>query len=178
LIRRDMQNEVLRLHHEVGKTMVFITHDLAEALKLGDHIVIMRDGKVVQIGRPEEVVGAPADEYVADFVSDVPRSHVLTLRWIMRPIEPGDPIDGPEFDASSVIRTCLEAAASTDKPIRVTQDRKLLGVVDRSRILAAVADTVGDRLLGVMATGRPTVATPAGTAPTEAGPSTDAGPAA
>ena len=84
LIRRDMQNEVLRLHHEVGKTMVFITHDLAEALKLGDHIVIMRDGRVVQIGRPEEVVGAPADDYVADFVSDVPKSHVLTLRWIMR----------------------------------------------------------------------------------------------
>ena len=74
LIRRDMQNEVLRLHHEVGKTMVFITHDLAEALKLGDHIVIMRDGKVVQIGRPEEVVGAPADDYVADFVSDVPQA--------------------------------------------------------------------------------------------------------
>jgi glycine betaine/proline transport system ATP-binding protein len=176
LIRRDMQNEVLRLHHEVGKTMVFITHDLAEALKLGDHIVIMRDGKVVQIGRPEEVVGAPADEYVADFVSDVPRSHVLTLRWIMRPIEPGDPIDGPEFDASSVIRTCLEAAASTDKPIRVTQDRKLLGVVDRSRILAAVADTVGDRLLGVMATGRPSVANPAGAAPAGAAPATPAAP--
>ena len=99
LIRRDMQNEVLRLHHEVGKTMVFITHDLAEALKLGDHIVIMRDGKVVQIGRPEEVVGAPADDYVADFVSDVPKSHVLTLRWIMRPVEPNDPTDGPEFAA-------------------------------------------------------------------------------
>ena len=73
LIRRDMQNEVLRLHHEVGKTMVFITHDLAEALKLGDHIVIMRDGKVVQTGRPEEVVGAPADDYVADFVQRRPQ---------------------------------------------------------------------------------------------------------
>ena len=154
LIRRDMQNEVLRLHHEVGKTMVFITHDLAEALKLGDHIVIMRDGKVVQIGRPEEVVGAPADDYVADFVSDVPRSHVLTLRWIMRPLEPTDPTDGPEFDASSVIRNCLEVAASTDKPIRVTQDGKLLGVVDRARILAAVADTIGERLIGKMAGGR------------------------
>ena len=155
LIRRDMQNEVLRLHHEVGKTMVFITHDLAEALKLGDHIVIMRDGKVVQIGRPEEVVGAPADDYVADFVSDVPRSHVLTLRWIMRPLEATDPTDGPEFDASSVIRTCLEAAAGTDKPIRVTQDGRLLGVVDRSRILGAVADTIGERLIGTMAGTRP-----------------------
>jgi glycine betaine/proline transport system ATP-binding protein len=155
LIRRDMQNEVLRLHHEVGKTMVFITHDLAEALKLGDHIVIMRDGLVVQIGRPEEVVGAPADDYVADFVSDVPKSHVLTLRWIMRPLEPTDPTDGPEFDASAVIRTCLEVAAGTDKPIRVVQDGQLLGVVDRSRILAAVSDTIGARLLDVMATGQP-----------------------
>ena len=154
LIRRDMQNEVLRLHHEVGKTMVFITHDLAEALKLGDHIVIMRDGKVVQIGRPEEVVGAPADDYVADFVSDVPRSHVLTLRWIMRPLEPGDPTDGPEFDASAVIRSCLEAAAGTDKPIRVVKDGQLLGVVDRARILGAVADTIGERVLNTMAGGR------------------------
>jgi glycine betaine/proline transport system ATP-binding protein len=151
LIRRDMQNEVLRLHHEVGKTMVFITHDLAEALKLGDHIVIMRDGAVVQIGRPEEVVGAPADDYVADFVSDVPKSHVLTLRWIMRPVSPADPSDGPEFPATAVIRTCLETAASTDKPIRVVEDGRLLGVVDRARILGAVADTVGERLIKTMA---------------------------
>src|SRR4051812_34265168 len=85
LIRRDMQNEVLRLHREVGKTMIFITHDLAEALKLGDHILIMRDGRVVQSGRPEELVGAPADDYVADFVQEVPKSRVLTLRWIARP---------------------------------------------------------------------------------------------
>jgi glycine betaine/proline transport system ATP-binding protein len=151
LIRRDMQNEVLRLHHEVGKTMVFITHDLAEALKLGDHIVIMRDGAVVQIGRPEEVVGAPADDYVADFVSDVPKSHILTLRWIMRPVLPDDPVDGPEFPASAVIRTCLETAAATDKPIRVVEDGRLLGVVDRARILAAVADTVGERIINTMA---------------------------
>ena len=59
-----MQNEVIRLHHEIGKTMVFITHDLAEALKLGDRILIMRDGEIVQIGTPDEVVGAPADDYV------------------------------------------------------------------------------------------------------------------
>jgi len=151
LIRRDMQNEVLRLHHEVGKTMVFITHDLAEALKLGDHIVIMRDGVVVQSGRPEQVVGAPADAYVADFVSDVPKSHVLTLRWIMRPVEPGDPTDGPAYPPTTVIRTCLEVAAATDKPLRVVDDGRVIGVVDRARILAAVADTLGDRLIGSMA---------------------------
>jgi len=139
LIRRDMQNEVLRLHHEVGKTMVFITHDLAEALKLGDHIVIMRDGKVVQIGRPEEVVGAPADDYVADFVSDVPKSHVLTLRWIMRAPTAEDPTDGPEFPTTAIIRDCLHAATATDKPIRVTDAGQLLGVVDRADILGAIA---------------------------------------
>ena len=150
LIRRDMQNEVIRLHHEVGKTMIFITHDLAEALKLGDHIVIMRDGVVVQSGRPEQVVGAPADDYVADFVSDVPKSNVLTLRWIMRPAEPTDPTDGPEFPATAVIRTCLEAATTTEKPIRVIEDGRVIGVVDRARILGAIADTIGHRLLGTM----------------------------
>ena len=72
LIRRDMQNEVIRLHHELGKTMVFITHDLQEALKLGDRILIMRDGAIVQIGTPDEVVAAPADDYVRDFVREVP----------------------------------------------------------------------------------------------------------
>jgi glycine betaine/proline transport system ATP-binding protein len=81
LIRRDMQAEVRRLHAEVGKTLVFITHDLAEALSLGDRIAVLRDGELVQVGTPEDLVGAPADDYVADFVRDVPRSDVLTLRW-------------------------------------------------------------------------------------------------
>ena len=139
LIRRDMQNEVLRLHHEVGKTMVFITHDLAEALKLGDHIVIMREGKVIQAGRPEELVGAPADDYVADFVRDVPKSHVLTLRWIMRDPTPADDLDGPSFPADTVIRTAVHVASATDKPIRVIDADRLVGVVDRAQILGAIA---------------------------------------
>ncbi|HEY0442591.1 MAG TPA: betaine/proline/choline family ABC transporter ATP-binding protein [Candidatus Limnocylindrales bacterium] len=139
LIRRDMQNEVLRLHKEVGKTMVFITHDLAEALKLGDHIVIMREGRIVQAGRPEDLVGAPADDYVADFVRDVPKSHVLTLRWIMREPRPNDPLDGPEFPASAIIRTAIHAAAATPKPIRVVDGGRLVGVVDRAQILEAIS---------------------------------------
>jgi len=139
LIRRDMQNEVIRLHREVGKTMIFITHDLAEALKLGDHIVIMRAGEVVQAGRPEDLVGAPADEYVADFVRDVPKAHVLSLRWVMRPARPDDPVDGPQFPPETVIRSAIHAAAATDKPIRVVKDGELLGVVDRAHILEAVA---------------------------------------
>jgi len=144
LIRRDMQNEVLRLHHEVGKTMVFITHDLAEALKLGDHIVIMRDGVVVQAGRPEDLVGAPADDYVADFVRDVPKSHVLTLRWVMRDPTPEDDLDGPSFPADTVIRTAVHVAAATDKPIRVLDGDKLVGVVDRGQILTAIAGVMDE----------------------------------
>ena len=105
LIRRDMQSEVIRLHHELGKTMVFITHDLAEALKLGDHVMIMRDGEIVQIGRPEELVARPADDYVKDFVRDIPKSHVLTLRWVMRDPTPEDAARRPCFRSDTVIRT-------------------------------------------------------------------------
>jgi len=139
LIRRDMQNEVIRLHHEVGKTMIFITHDLSEALKLGDHVAIMRGGEVVQIGRPEEIVGAPADSYVADFVQDVPKSYVLTLDWIKRPVTDADPKDGPEMQASATIRSAVHVAASTDRPIRVVDKGVLVGMVDRVQILTAIA---------------------------------------
>jgi glycine betaine/proline transport system ATP-binding protein len=140
LIRRDMQNEVIRLHREVGKTMVFITHDLNEALKLGDRIAIMRDGEIVQVGRPEDLVGAPADEYVADFVRDVPKSNVLTVRWIVRPPAEGEPLDGPTVPADTVIRDAVDAALGTEKPLRVVDGDKVLGVVDRVRILAVIAD--------------------------------------
>jgi glycine betaine/proline transport system ATP-binding protein len=144
LIRRDMQNEVIRLHHEVGKTMIFITHDLAEALKLGDHVVIMREGRIIQAGRPEEVVGAPIDDYVRDFVQDVPRAHVLSLRWVMREPREDDPLDGPEFPPSTIIRSAVHVATSTDKPIRVVSEGRLLGVVDRADILTAIAGPEGD----------------------------------
>jgi glycine betaine/proline transport system ATP-binding protein len=139
LIRRDMQNEVIRLHHDLKKTMVFITHDLAEALKLGDHVMILRGGAVVQIGRPEELVARPADAYVEDFVRDIPKSHVLTLRWVMRPATPDDPTDGPLFPSTAVIRTVIHAAAASEKPIRVVDNGELVGVVDRASILESVA---------------------------------------
>ena len=83
LIRRDMQDEVVRLRREVNKTMVFITHDLSEALRLGDRIAIMRDGRFVQVGTPESVVVEPADEYVENFVRDVPKSFVVPVEHVM-----------------------------------------------------------------------------------------------
>jgi glycine betaine/proline transport system ATP-binding protein len=139
LIRRDMQNEVIRLHHEVGKTMVFITHDLSEALKLGDRILIMRDGALIQCGTGDELVGAPADDYVRDFVSDVNRSHVLTLRWIMRDPRPGDPLDGPMLTQDTLVHEATRVVLDSDKPIRVVEDGKLLGLVGNEEILGVIA---------------------------------------
>jgi glycine betaine/proline transport system ATP-binding protein len=139
LIRRDMQNEVIRLHHEVGKTMVFITHDLSEALKLGDRILIMRDGKMVQVGSGDELVGAPADDYVRDFVSDVNRSHVLTLRWIMRPPRPDDDLDGPVLGQDVLVHEATRVVLAADKPIRVMANGTLLGLVGNEEILGVIA---------------------------------------
>ena len=144
LIRRDMQNEVIRLHHEVGKTMVFITHDLAEALKLGDRILIMRDGEIVQVGTPDEVVGAPADDYVKDFTSDVPRSHVLTLKWVMRDPNADEasprrcPVDGPVLQCDQIVRDAARVVLDHHGPCRVVDGDKLVGVVDDEDILRVV----------------------------------------
>ncbi|HEU0104235.1 MAG TPA: glycine betaine/L-proline ABC transporter ATP-binding protein [Mycobacteriales bacterium] len=143
LIRRDMQNEVVRLHHEVGKTMVFITHDLNEALRLGDRILIMRDGLPVQCGTGDELVGAPVDDYVRDFVREVPRAGVLTLRWIMRQPTAGDPLDGPELGPDVVIREAIRAVLAADRPVKVVADGTLLGIVGHEEILAVVADVEG-----------------------------------
>ena len=138
LIRRDMQNEVIRLHHELGKTMVFITHDLQEALKLGDRILILRDGEIVQIGEPAEVVGAPADDYVRDFVSEVPRSHVLTLKWVMRDPRPDDSLDGPVMTSDTIVRKAAQAALASEHPVRVIDNGQLVGIVDDDAILRVV----------------------------------------
>ena len=83
LIRRNMQDELVRLQKELHKTIVFITHDLTEALKIGDSIAIMRDGKIVQIGSPEDIVLSPADEYVGEFTRDVRRESILTAASVM-----------------------------------------------------------------------------------------------
>jgi glycine betaine/proline transport system ATP-binding protein len=139
LIRRDMQDEVIRLQHETGKTMVFITHDLPEALRLGDRIAIMRDGRIVQLGTPEDLVGSPADDYVANFIRDIPRSHVLTLRWIMRPVEASDGLDAPRVPVTTTVRDVVPRLAGSERPILATDGDRVVGVVDREAVLRAIA---------------------------------------
>ena len=138
LIRRDMQDEVIRLQLETGKTMVFITHDLPEALRLGDRIAIMRDGAIVQLGTPEELVGSPADDYVANFVRDIPRSHVLTLRWIMREPSPGEN-DGPRLDVRTTVRNAVPVIVQTERPVCAVEGDRVVGVVDKEAVLTAIA---------------------------------------
>ena len=87
LIRREMQDELIRIKKDLNKTIVFITHDFSEALKMGDHIVIMRDGEFVQMGTPENIVMHPLNDYVRKFTEDVPRYQILDVGSVMR--EPG-----------------------------------------------------------------------------------------
>lgn len=139
LIRRDMQAEVIRLHHQLGKTMVFITHDLAEAVKLGDRIAIMRDGAIVQIGTPEELVAAPADDYVANFVQDFPKSQVLTLRWIARKPAQNEDLTGPILPPTVTVHNSMRQIVESALPIRVMEDGHLLGVVTTRDMLSVVS---------------------------------------
>jgi glycine betaine/proline transport system ATP-binding protein len=151
LIRRDMQDEVVRLQKEVRKTMIFITHDLLEALKLGDRIAIMKDGHFVQVGTPEEVVSNPADAYVADFIRDVPRTHVLTARTIMAPMQVVEGSQsvfererGPSYArdvaADTVVQDLIPMLADSELPLRVVDGDRAVGVVDRSAVLHAMME--------------------------------------
>ena len=139
LIRRDMQNEVIRLHHELGKTMVFITHDLAEAVKVGDRIAIMRDGRLIQVGTPEELVANPVDDYVANFVKDFPRSHVITLRRIARNPIPSDDLSGPELPSNMTVRDAARVVLEAGKVIRVIENNIQIGVVGKTEVLSVIA---------------------------------------
>jgi glycine betaine/proline transport system ATP-binding protein len=139
LIRRDMQDEVIRLQRDVQKTMIFITHDLAEALKLGDRIAIMKDGRFVQIGTPEEVVAHPADDYVADFTRDVPRAHVLTARTIMRSTD-GETDFAGDVPADAILGSLLPLVVRDERPYRVVDDGTQVGIVDRTAVLAAMVE--------------------------------------
>ncbi|MEU7422644.1 glycine betaine/L-proline ABC transporter ATP-binding protein [Streptomyces sp. NPDC040750] len=179
LIRRDMQEEVVRLHHEEGRTMVFITHDLSEALKLGDRIALMRDGRVVQLGTPEEIVGSPADDYVREFVRDVPREQVMTVRTAMRPASPADTATGPAVRPEATVAEAIEAVARSGAAARVMEAGRCLGVVDSDALLGVVAGTADtpDPRPGTTPDG-PT-GTPTTTGPTPAAaPTADPAPAA
>jgi glycine betaine/proline transport system ATP-binding protein len=139
LIRRDMQEEVIRLHREEGRTMVFITHDLSEALRLGDRILLMRDGEIVQCGTPEEIVATPADDYVRDFVRDVPREQVISVRRAMRPAHGGEGDTGATLAPTAIVSEAIETIVRSGGHARVMDGDELLGIIDEQQLLEVIA---------------------------------------
>lgn len=139
LIRRDMQAEIIRLHHDLNKTMVFITHDLSEAMKLGDRIAIMRDGAIIQIGTPQELIMHPADDYVADFTRDIPKSHVLSVGSIAKPITDSVQMSSESIDYEVIVRDSVRRVVQANGAVRVTRRGESVGYINSDSILALVA---------------------------------------
>ncbi len=146
LIRRQLQDEFIRLSKILKKTTIFITHDLDEAVRIGDRIAIMRDGKMVQIGTAEDIVMEPADDYVADFVAGISRLKVVHAHAVMQPIEGYIAAHGPiSSDATRVapdetLSTLISMAIDDDNPILVQSGGKDLGIIDRTDLLRTVIE--------------------------------------
>lgn len=134
LIRREMQNEFIRLQALLRKTIVFITHDFDEAIRLADRIAIMRDGRIVQVGTAEELIVSPADDYVANFTRDAPRAKILSARAIMRAAGMPDQI-GSSVDAATKVCDFAATLETDDRPLAVTEHGQVIGVVDRAAVM-------------------------------------------
>lgn len=130
LIRRQLQDEFLSIQEKLKTTILFITHDIAEALKLADRIAIMRDGRIVQIGTPTEIVLNPVDDYVREFARDVPKGRHMTLAEVMEPLNGALPAGGPELSTAMSLEQALADCALSMEPIAVKDgDGKVVGLV-------------------------------------------------
>jgi len=138
LIRREMQDELLNLQKMMRKTIIFITHDFLEAVKLGDSIAIMKAGEIVQTGSPEEVIMHPANEYVREFTKDVPRSRVLTAGSIMRPAE----LTVLETASPADVLALMERS-NNELAFVQAEDGRFLGVARRDTLAQAARPPVG-----------------------------------
>ncbi len=143
LIRTDMQDLLLELQQELHKTIVFITHDLDEALKLADHLVILKDGYTVQQGEPQEILLRPNDPYIIDFISDINRARVLRVRSVMQHTR--EPIEGAvagEIDEESNLESVIAASdGDTNLVYRVTKDGEQVGMIDMQTLVKALVPT-------------------------------------
>jgi len=137
LIRTDMQDLLLELQRELHKTIVFITHDLDEALKLADHLVILKDGAVVQQGNPQDILLNPSDPYIEDFVSDINRARVLRVRSITAPLS-SEAFDG-DVDADSNLESLIaQSDGDTAHIYRVVAEGEVIGQLDMKDLVKAL----------------------------------------
>jgi|TARA_B110000305_G_scaffold101704_1_gene114411 glycine betaine/proline transport system ATP-binding protein len=138
LIRADMQNILLDLQQELHKTIVFITHDLEEALRIGDQIAILRDGEVVQQGTPQQIILKPKDDYIADFTKDINRGRVIQLKTIMSPV---NDLLGPELSGEMMVEDAAQVVTeSPSSQARVIDDSgRVIGAVNITNLIRAMA---------------------------------------
>lgn len=146
LIRRGLQDEFLALSQNLKKTTLFITHDLDEAIRMGNRIAIMKDGEIVQVGTPEDIVTQPADKYVADFVAGISKLKLVFAHTVMQPVAKYEkkfkklpaikncPQAGPDDD----LDTLVGLAVDQDKPIVIMDDGKAVGVVTKDALLRGI----------------------------------------
>lgn len=149
LIRRDMQDQLLELQQRLKKTIVFITHDLNEAMRLGDGIAVMRDGRIVQQGTAEDILTRPADDYVASFIQDVDRSRVLTADAVMtEPAAGAAPACGcPSVTADTPIADLCAVSARVPHAVAVTDGAGVVvGSVPQDRLVAFIGDEQRDQV--------------------------------
>lgn len=157
LIRRQLQDKFISLSAEMHKTTLFITHDLDEAIRIGDRIAIMKDGVIVQIGTPEEIVTAPADDYVADFVAGISKLELVSAQRVMEPIKKYEanhttinaknwPTAHPEDNLDKLVNISID----TNHPIIIQSDGAPVGVVTKHALLRGIQGQVeNDELTSV-----------------------------
>lgn len=139
LTRADMQDLLIELQRELFKTIVFITHDLEEALKIADHIVILKDGKIVQQGAPQSIILSPTDEYVERFVNDINRARVLRVESIMNPNAPALMQSIGTIEGSETLEAAMEKAqGDPDKTFTVTSGDAVIGTLDMRDVMRAI----------------------------------------
>lgn len=144
LIRRQLQDQFLELSSSMKKTTLFITHDLDEAIRIGNRIAIMKDGEIVQIGTPEQIITAPANDYVADFVKDISRLKLVFAHTVMQPIQ--DYLNEHDLDISRCptafhdanLDYLINLAVDHDAPIVVLDDKTPIGIVTKRQLLRGI----------------------------------------
>ena len=142
LISVDFQDLLLELQEELQKTIVFITHDLDEALKLADHLVILKDGEVVQQGDPQEILLNPGDPYIVDFISDINRARVLRVRSVMSPPDDGEATFAGDISEKDNLETVLlKSDGDMSLNFRVVRDDQHVGTLHMKDLARALVPT-------------------------------------
>ena len=139
LIRKEMQDEFLRLQGKLQKTIMFVTHDFDEALRLADRIAIMKDGIIEQLDTPANIVLSPATEYVKKFTQEVPREKVLKIETVMEPMSDNKNLSDLKVSKDAIIETVAEKILSQEKPVTVIDsNKKVVGIVKPSKVIHTV----------------------------------------